>query len=181
VIASVLVPLAVAGGALSQGALLDRALAELWSAESVSSREKAADAVARLASDFDGLYQRLEAGPRYSKDVETGLIEESRKGKTVHWLVIEELDEGAASGRVALSRKDNQVEAQTRGVARFRLLLSPRQFDLSQPIEVLTNGVSSYRGTLERSPETLLRWTARDNDRSMLFAAEVSIEVPPAQ
>jgi acetyl esterase/lipase len=80
VIATVLVYLAVWGGALSQGALLDRALAALWSAENLSSREKAAGAVARLAPDFDGLYQRLEGGPRYSKDVETGLIEESRKG-----------------------------------------------------------------------------------------------------
>ncbi|MGH9391222.1 MAG: hypothetical protein ACRD1Z_16560, partial [Vicinamibacteria bacterium] len=80
-IVSVLVSSAVASGALAQGALLDRALAELWSAENVSSREDAADAVARLGADFDNLYQRLEAGPRYSKDVETGLIEESRKGK----------------------------------------------------------------------------------------------------
>jgi predicted esterase len=408
VIASVLVSCAVAVGAFAQGAHLDRALAALWSAENVSSREDAAEVLARLGADFDNLYQRLEAGPRYSKDVETGLIEESRKGKNglrqeyvflvpedydpekkyrvsfylhggvnraqpwqkgdpwwkrfdrsfgseqisvfpsswrgslwwqssqienleaildrikreysvdenrvylfgvsdggtgvyyhagkaptpwaailpfighpgvldnpgtgvdgelfvenltnrpffvvngekdelypvarvkpyldaferagveivfhsqpgghntrwwngeqeaidaflsshprnplpdrliwetertdrfarIHWLVIETLEEGAASGKVSLSRKDNRVEVQTRGVARFRLLFSPRQFDLSQPIEVLTNGVSSYRGTVERSPETLLRWTARDNDRTMLFAAEVSIEVP---
>lgn len=404
-IATVLVSLAVS----SQGALLDRALADLWSAESVSSREKAADALARIAADFESLYQRLEAGPRYSKDVETGLIEESRRAKNglrheyvflvpedydpanryrvsfylhggvnraepwrkgdpwwrrfdrsfgseqisvfpsswrgalwwqssqienleaildrikreynveenavylfgvsdggtgayyhagkaptpwaaflpflghpgvlenpatgvdgelfvenlanraffavngekdelypvarvrpyleaferagaevvfhpqpgghntrwwngeqeaidsfvsshprnplpdrltwetertdrfarLHWLSIDELQEGAASGKVALSRTDNRIEVQARGVARFRLLLSPRQFDLSRPVEVLTNGVTSYRGTVERSPETLLRWMARDNDRTMLFAAEISIEVPP--
>jgi predicted esterase len=401
------VVLLTAAGASFQGALLDRALSELWSAENVSSREKAADAVARLGADFDGLYQRLEAGPRYSKEVKTGLIEESRRGENglrheyvflvpedydpdkkyrvsfylhggvsradpwrkgdpwwrrfdrsfgpeqisvfpsswrgalwwqsiqienlkaildriqreynvdenrvylfgvsdggtgvyyhaakaptpwaaffsfiahpgvlenpavgadgelfaenlsnraffvvngekdelypvarvkpyldafeaagveiefhshpgghntrwwngkqeaidafvsshprnplpdrlvwetertdrfprIHWLVIDELEEGAASGKVTLIRRDNRVEARSRGVARFRLLLSPRQFDLSRPIEVVTNGVTSHRGTVERSPEALLRWTARDNDRTMLFAAELSIQV----
>ena len=392
----------------SQGDLLDKALVELWSAESDSSRERAAEAVARLGSDFDSLYHRLEAGPRYSKDVETGLIEENRKAKNglkleyvflvpedydptkqyrvsfylhggvnrsepwqkgdswwrrfdwafgpdqisvfpssfrgalwwqssqienlkaileriereynvdenrvylfgvsdggtgayyhavkaptpwaaffpflgnpgvlespatgvdgllflenlvnraffvvngekdraypisrvkpyldsfeqagvelvfhpqpgghntrwwnseqeaidafveshprkplpdrlrwetertdrfnrIHWLVIDELEGGASSGKVTLVRNDNRVEVETRGVARYRLLISPRQFDLSRPIEVSTNGVSSYAGTVERSAETLLRWTTRDRDRTMLFAAEIPIVVP---
>ncbi len=392
----------------SQGAMLDKALFELWSAESDSSREKAADAVARLNADFDSLYQRLQDGPRHSKDVETGLIEESRKGKNglrleyvflvpedydpekkyrvafylhggvnraepwqkgdpwwrrfdrsfgaeqisvfpssyrgslwwqssqienlkaileriqreynvdenrvylfgvsdggtgvyyhaakaptpwaaffpfighpgvlenpatgvdgelflenlvnralfvvngekdelypvsrvkpylesferagvellfhpqpgghntrwwnseqeaidsfvsshprnplpdrliwetertdrfnrLHWLVIEELEEGALSGKITLLRNDNRVEVQARGVARYLLLLSPRQFDLSRPIEVLTNGASSHSSKVDRSAETLLRWTAHDYDPSMLFAAEISIVVP---
>jgi predicted esterase len=402
---------ALALGALAQGALLDRALEEVWDSESPSSREKAAESVVRLGADFETLYQRLEAGPRYKKDVKKGLVEGSRKGSNglrqeyvflvpqdydpekkyrvsfylhggvnrteawrkgdpwwrrfdrsygpdqisvfpsswrgslwwqssqienlaaildrikreynvdenrvylfgvsdggtgayyhagkaptpwaailpflghpgvlenpstgvdgelfvdnltnrpffvvngekdelypvtrvkpyldafqkagvdlvfhpqpgghntrwwngeqqaidefleshrrnplrdrliwetertdrfarVDWLLIEELEPGAVSGRVALERKDNRIEVETRGVARFRLLLSPRQFDLSQPIEVVTNGVSSYRGVVERSSSTLLRWAAQDLDRTMLFAAELSIEVPPAR
>ncbi len=96
----------------------------------------------------------------------------------IHWLVIDELEGGASSGKVALVRNDNRVEVETRGVARYRLLISPRQFDLSRPIEVSTNGVSSYAGTVERSAETLLRWTTRDRDRTMLFAAELPIVVP---
>jgi predicted esterase len=399
------------GGLSFQGALLDRALSELWSAESESSREKATDALARLGADFDSLYQRLETGQRYSKDVETGLIEESRKGMNglrqqyvflvpedydpakkyrvafylhggvnrsepwqkgdpwwrrfdrsfgseqisvfpssyrgslwwqssqienlkaildrilreynvdenrvylfgvsdggtgvyyhaaraptpwaamfpfighpgvlenpgtgvdgelflenlinralfvvngekdelypvsrvkpyidtferagvelvfrthpgghntrwwngeqeaidafvashlrdplpdrltwetertdrfnrIHWLVIEELEEGALSGKISLVKNDNRVEVQAKGVARYLLLISPRQFDLSRPIEVSTNGTSSYSGKVDANAATLLRWTARDNDRTMLFAAEVPIAVskPP--
>jgi predicted esterase len=98
----------------------------------------------------------------------------------IHWLVIEELEEGALSGKVSLSRNDNRVEVQTRGVARYRLLLSPRQFDLSRPIEIATNGAPSFSGTVEKSAETLLRWAARDDDRSMLFAAELPVAVPKA-
>lgn len=410
-IATVLMALAAAGGALGQGALLDRALAELWDSENASSREKAAESIVRLGADFDTLYQRLEAGPRFTKDVETGLIEESRKGSNgvrqqyvflvpedydperkyrvcfylhggvnraeawrkgdpwwrrfdrsygseqisvfpssyrgslwwqssqienleaildrikreynvdenrvylfgvsdggtgayyhagkaptlwaaifpfighpgvlensgtgvdgelfvenlsnrpffvingekdelypvarvkpyldafqqagveivfhpqpgghntrwwnaeqeaidafidshprnpladrlvwqtertdrfarIQWLLIEELEQGAASGKVALNRRDNRVEVETRGVARFRLLLSPRQFDLTRSIEVVTNGVTSHRGTVERSDSTLLCWAARDHDRTMLFAAELSIEVQPTR
>ncbi len=410
----ILIALSFALALHSQGAqggtLLDKALIELWSAESDSSREKAADAVVRLGADFDSLYQRLESGPRYSKDVETGLVEENRKGKSglrqeyvflvpedydpekkyrisfylhgganrvepwqkgdpwwrrfdrafgpdqisvfpssfrgslwwqssqienlkaileriqreynvdenrvylfgvsdggtgvyyhaakaptpwaaflplighpgvlenpstgvdgelflenlvnraffvvngekdelypvsrvkpyldsferagvelvfhpqpgghntrwwnseqdaidaflsshprnplpdrliwetertdrfnrLHWLVIEELREGALSGKITLVRNENRVDVETRGVARYLLLLSPRQFDLSRPIEVLTNGATSYAAKVERSSETLLRWTARDNDRGMLFAAEISIVVPDA-
>ncbi|HEY7697622.1 MAG TPA: hypothetical protein VIE88_04360, partial [Vicinamibacteria bacterium] len=54
---------ALALGALAQGALLDRALEEVWDSESPSSREKAAESVVRLGADFDTLYLRLEAGP----------------------------------------------------------------------------------------------------------------------
>lgn len=409
-IPTVLVALAVAGGSSGQGAILDRALADLWGSDSQSAREKAAETLGRLGADFDTLYQRLEAGPRYAKDVETGLIEENRKGKNglryeyvflvpedydpekkyrvafylhggvnrmeawrkgdpwwrrfdrsygpdqisvfpsswrgslwwqssqienleailnrikrdynvdenrvylfgvsdggtgayyhaakaptpwaaifaflghpgvlespatgvdgelfvdnlsnrpffvvngekdelypisrvkpyldaftkagveivfhpqpgghntrwwngeqqaiddflsghprnplpdrlvweaertdrfarIEWLVIEELEPAAASGKVTLTRRDNRIDVETRGVARYRLLLSPRQFDLTQPVEVVTNGVSSHHGIVERSASTLLRWVARDFDRAMLFAAELSVEVPKA-
>jgi poly(3-hydroxybutyrate) depolymerase len=98
-----------------------------------------------------------------------------------YWLVIEELDSSVASGKAALRREGNRVEAQTRGISRFRLLLAPRAFDLSQPVEVVVNGTTAYRGGVERNPDTLMRWAARDNDRTMLFGAELSIAVPPSR
>ena len=44
------------------------------------------------------------------------------------------------SGRVDLSRDGNIVVAQTQGVRRYTLLLSPAQFNFSEPIRVVTNG-----------------------------------------
>ena len=41
------------------------------------------------------------------------------------------------SGRVDLVRTGNRVEAKTRGVGAFTLLLSPDQFDLSRPVTVV--------------------------------------------
>lgn len=81
------------------------------------------------------------------------------------------------SGRVELERRGNLVVATTRGVKTFKLLLSPEQFDLSQPITVTTNGVKAFEGTVTPHTETLLRWAASDQDRTLLFAAELDVEV----
>jgi len=117
-----------------------------------------------------------------------------------HWLVIDklapvprnapDLDDvnvltagGAAmfghshpSGRVDLVRGGNTVTATTKGVAEFTLLVSPDAFDLSQPLKVVANGRTVFDGRVEPSLATLLKWAARDNDRTMLFAAELHIK-----
>ncbi len=81
------------------------------------------------------------------------------------------------SGRVQLLRDDNHIDVVTRGVRRYALLLSPEQFDFTQSFRVTTNGRVSFEGMVEPSPETLLRWAARDRDRTMLFGAQLDIEV----
>ena len=81
------------------------------------------------------------------------------------------------SGRVQLVRTGNNIVVATRGVRRYTLLLSPEQFDFTQPFRVTTNEVRSFEGMVEPSPETLLHWAARDRDRTMLFGAELDIEV----
>jgi len=81
------------------------------------------------------------------------------------------------SGRVELERIGNEVEVRTRGVRRYSLLLSTLQFDLARPVVVRTNGHLSFSGVVPRSTEVLARWSARDNDRAMLFAAELEIDL----
>ena len=83
-----------------------------------------------------------------------------------------------ASGRVDVVRKGNIFEARTRGVAAFTLLLSPSVIDFDKPAKVVVNGKTAFDGPVERSVQTLLRYAARDNDRTMLFAAEVRVVVP---
>lgn len=104
--------------------------------------------------------------------------DESDRPSRIDWLVIEALETSGVPGRVELQRTGNRVEVQARGVAGYRLLLSPDQFDFSTPIQVVTNGVTTFDDRVERSTGTLLRWAARDLDRTMLFAAEIHIEVP---
>lgn len=81
------------------------------------------------------------------------------------------------AGRVQLARNGNEILVATRGVRRYTLLLSPEQFDFLQPIRVTTNDVLSFEGVVEPDPAVLLRWAARDRDRTMLFGAELDVEV----
>jgi acetyl esterase/lipase len=118
-----------------------------------------------------------------------------------HWLVIDKLgpkgrnepplddvnvltdvgpmmfDNSHPSGRVDLVRTGNTVTATTRGVAEFTLLLSPDVFDFAQPVRVLANGRVAFNGRVDPSVATLFKWAARDNDRTMLFGAELHIKL----
>jgi len=118
-----------------------------------------------------------------------------------HWLVIDKLaptgrnapglddvnllgdagpmmfDNTHPSGRVDLVRAGNIVTATTKGVAELTLLVSADAFDLGQPIKVVANGRTVFDGRVESSLSTLLKWAARDNDRTMLFVAELHIKL----
>jgi molybdopterin-dependent oxidoreductase alpha subunit len=81
------------------------------------------------------------------------------------------------SGRVDAVRRGNVVELKTRGVSELTLLLSPDAFDFSKPITVTANGRTVAGERVEPSVATLLKWAARDNDRAMLFGAELHITI----
>ncbi|HUU33471.1 MAG TPA: PDZ domain-containing protein [Vicinamibacterales bacterium] len=85
---------------------------------------------------------------------------------------------GRPSGRVDVTRTGNRFEARTRGVARFTLLLSPEVVDFAAPVVVTVNGATVHDGPVATDTATLLSWAARDNDRTMLYGAAVSISVP---
>ena len=80
------------------------------------------------------------------------------------------------SGRVELTRTGNTVTVATRNVKEFTLLLSPDQFDFEKSIKVMVNGRVAFNGHVEKSVATLTKWASRDNDRTMLFAAELKIQ-----
>jgi hypothetical protein len=82
-----------------------------------------------------------------------------------------------ASGRVDIVRTGNTVTSVTIGVAEFTLLLAPDVFDFSQPVIVRANGRTVFNGMVEPSTATLLKWAARDNDRTMVFGAELHIKL----
>jgi hypothetical protein len=82
-----------------------------------------------------------------------------------------------SAGRVDLVRTGNTVEATTIGVSAFTLLLAPDKFDLDQPVKVVANGREVFNGRVAPSVQTLLKWAALDNDRTMLYAAELKIKL----
>jgi hypothetical protein len=81
------------------------------------------------------------------------------------------------SGRVDVVRRGNVVEASTQGVKAFTLLLSPSVFDFRKPVKVVVNGRTVVDRVVEASLATMLKWAARDDDRTMVFGAELNIEL----
>ncbi len=71
------------------------------------------------------------------------------------------------------------MRASARGVGGFTLLLSPDVFDFSRPVTVVADGKTVFSGMVQKNVETLLRWAARDNDRTMLYGAELAITITP--
>ena len=82
------------------------------------------------------------------------------------------------SGRVDAVRNGNTFDVETRGVTAFSLLVSPEVVDFSRPVRVVVNGRDVHEAKVEKSARTLMTWAARDNDRTMLYAAELKITVP---
>jgi poly(3-hydroxybutyrate) depolymerase len=83
-----------------------------------------------------------------------------------------------ASGRVDVTRKGNAFDAKTRGVQQFTLLLSPDVVDFTKPVTVTVNGQKAFDGAVKKDAAVLQRWAERDNDRTMLYGAELTITVP---
>jgi hypothetical protein len=77
-----------------------------------------------------------------------------------------------------LVRDGNTVRVTTSGVAAFTLLLSPDVFDFGKPVIVVADGRTVFEGLVKKDLQALMRWAARDNDRTMLFGAELPISVP---
>jgi dienelactone hydrolase len=85
---------------------------------------------------------------------------------------------GRPSGRVDITRRGNNFDAKTRGVQKFTVLLSPDMIDFAKPVQVTVNGKTAFEGLVKKDVATLVTWAARDNDRSMLYGAGLTITVP---
>lgn len=96
-----------------------------------------------------------------------------RTGRTVPLF-----DRSRSSGRVDAVRRGNAFEVRTRGVRAFTLLLSPDVVNFAEPVRVTVNGRTVHEARVAADIATLLQWAARDNDRTMLYGAELKITVP---
>ncbi|HWW86082.1 MAG TPA: PDZ domain-containing protein, partial [Vicinamibacterales bacterium] len=81
------------------------------------------------------------------------------------------------AGRVDLVRDGNTVRLTTRGVAELTLLISPDAFDFTRPVTVLADGKTVFDARVTPTVATLMKWAATDNDRTMLFGAEVHLKL----
>ncbi len=89
------------------------------------------------------------------------------------------LDTGVPGSRIEATRADNTIRVRSEGVARATFLISPDAFDLEEPVAVEWNGVQVFEGPIEQDLDALLDWASRDLDRTMLYAAELTLDAPP--
>jgi poly(3-hydroxybutyrate) depolymerase len=85
------------------------------------------------------------------------------------------------AGAVEARAQGNRIDVKARNVAEYTILVDPEQFDLSQPIEVVTNGKESFRGIVAPDVRFLLNQFAADNDRATIYCARIEVVIPPGK
>ena len=75
-------------------------------------------------------------------------------------------------------RGENHIEVTTDRVRRYTLFLNDALIDFSESLTVVTNGGTSFQGTVTPQVETLLRNARRQRDVDSLFPARLTIDVP---
>jgi hypothetical protein len=82
------------------------------------------------------------------------------------------------SCRVDAVHRGNAFDPQTRGVCEDTLLSPSDAVDLARPVRVTVNGRPVHDAAVTPDLTTPLKWSTRDNDRTMLYGAELRIVVP---
>jgi len=137
----------------------------------------------------------IEAQPRDPHpDSILWATERTDRYNRAHWVVIDEIgpisgDEArvdlariTADGRSGILdavRDGNTVTVDAYHVGRFTVLVSPDAFDVRSPIRVIANGEVVFEGMVQPSVDVLRKWAAVDEDRTMLYAAEITVELEP--
>ena len=76
-------------------------------------------------------------------------------------------------------RAGNHIEVNTERVRRYTLFLNDALINFSEPLTVVTDGRTSFQGTVTPRVETLLRDVRRRRDVDRLFPAQLTIDVAP--
>ena len=76
------------------------------------------------------------------------------------------------------NNENNRIEVNSVHVRRYTLFFNDVLIDFSQPLTVVTNGVISFEGMMIPDLEVLLWESRRRQDRSLEYAAKLTVDVP---
>jgi hypothetical protein len=88
---------------------------------------------------------------------------------------------GEAYGSIEIAATGNSFAAWVRHISSFDIYLSSRLVDLSKPITVTVNGMTLHRAVVKPDPRWLVDRALADRDRSLVYTAKLTIEVPRAK
>jgi predicted esterase len=89
--------------------------------------------------------------------------------------VIEKRQQAVDAARLDVERNGNRIIVKSRSINAYSLYLSREHFDFSKPVEVRTNGKTTFEDTVSFSARTCLETARRMNDRSYLVGAVIRI------
>ncbi|RMH31042.1 MAG: hypothetical protein D6690_17665 [Nitrospirae bacterium] len=90
----------------------------------------------------------------------------------------DELIEGKVYAKLdAKIIRPNDITVSTTHVKRYSLFLNDQLIDFSRPITIRTNGIVTYQGMVHPSLSTLLREVRLRKDTSVLYPAQLTIDV----
>lgn len=116
-----------------------------------------------------------------------------------HWLVVRELanlgtgaieewnelgsgtffERSRPFGRIVAAREGNHFRLDVEDVSQLSLLLSPEVIDFSMSVRVAINDAEIFSEVVERDVDTLIEWWMVDEDRRMLYAAQLVFTLFP--
>jgi pimeloyl-ACP methyl ester carboxylesterase len=85
---------------------------------------------------------------------------------------------GRPSGNIEATARGNVFEVRSAGITAFDLYLDEAMVDLDEPIVVKVNGQVAFEGRVSRDLRFMFERAARDNDRTTLYAAKLTVRVP---
>lgn len=129
------------------------------------------DLISLLESQED-MERRVEVNFRSTSGVFSAQVTLKRRATFVR-------PEGCA--RVVAEADGNRIAIQSNGVATLRLCLSPDMFDLSQPVVVTVNGAERFAEIVHPDPDFLLRDARARRDRSLRYAAAITVTIPESK
>lgn len=123
-------------------------------------------------------------------------MEGSQPGDVIRIAVIRDSDELALSatvpepfaiyprvmmaGMIDVVADGNRIDVSAHNVIHYTLYISSKQFDLGQPLEVITNGRVSFHDTVNPNIRFMLEQAAADLDRQAIYEAKLEIIVAPS-
>jgi hypothetical protein len=96
----------------------------------------------------------------------------------VFWLRIESRADVAAAARVEGTIEGQTVTVTTENVTRLSVYLADELLSLDLPVTILVNGASWFEGSILRDPRLALEHARERMERSMVFAARLTADVP---
>ena len=106
--------------------------------------------------------------PRFS------VIEDSLDGQ---WRKVLALRRDLPGGQVEVTRRDNTWRLRTENVRWMRLLMEVGNIDLSRPVRVQRGGRTLLETSARIDAATLLKWSARLDDRTRLIGLEIEVDL----